>query len=196
MNRIGTFVAVSALSAASIGWGVLNLGHWLSAPGNVPTQGDIIVALGGGGIERVQRALRLYREGYANRILLTGFDRPSGIVSDHYLHWKSRMLIDGGVPSGALFFDDQSENSHDEANNTAVLMKIHRWKTALVVSDPPHLRRLDMVWGPACAPHDLEYRLIATEPITWNTSGWWRDKVWAQFVGMELLKLSYYAMAY
>jgi hypothetical protein len=37
-----------------------------------------------------------------------------------------------------------------------------QWKTALVISDPPHLRRLDMVWGPACAQHGLEYRLIAT----------------------------------
>lgn len=196
MSRRGSVITVGGFSVGMIILGVLNVGHWLSAPGNVPTQGDIIVALGGGGIERVQRALTLYREGYANRILLTGFDRTSGMASNHYLHWKSRMLVDGGVPPEALFFDDQSENSHDEANNTAVLMKIRQWKTALVVSDPPHLRRLDMVWGPACTPHGLEYRLIATEPQTWNTSGWWRDEVWAKFVGMELLKLSYYAMAY
>jgi hypothetical protein len=53
-----------------------------------------------------------------------------------------------------------------------------------------------MVWGPACARHGLEYRLIATDPPTWNASRWWHDKVWAKFVGMELLKLSYYAVAY
>jgi hypothetical protein len=75
-------------------------------------------------------------------------------------------------------------------------MKSRQWKTALVISDPPHLRRLAMVWGPVCSQHDLEYRLIATEPSTWNASGWWRDKAWAKFVSMELLKLSYYAMAY
>ena len=95
-----------------------------------------------------------------------------------------------------LLFDDQSENSHQEANNTVLLMKSRLWKTALVISDPPHLRRLDMVWGPACARHGLEYRLIATKPPTWNASGWWHDKLWAKFVGMELLKLAYYAVVY
>ena len=196
MNRTGTFVAVSALSAASIVWGVLNLGHWLSAPGNVPTQGDIIVALGGGGIERVQRALKLYREGYAKRILLTGLHRTSGMASNHHLHWKSRLLVDGGVPQEALFFDDQSGDSHDEANNTAVLMNTRQWKTALVISDPPHLRRLELVWGSACAQHGLQYRLIATEPTRWDASRWWHDPVWAKFVSMELLKLAYYTVAY
>lgn len=197
MNRTGTFVAVSALSAASIVWGVLNLGHWLSAPGTAPSQGDIIVVLGGsGGSERVQSALQLYREGHAKRILLTGLDSGLGQRSNHYLHWESKLLLDGGVPFEALLFDDQSRNSYDEANNTALLMKNHQWKTALVVSDPPHLRRLVMVWGPACVRQGLEYRLIGTEPPTWHASGWWRDKVWAKFVGKELLKLAYYAIAY
>jgi hypothetical protein len=100
------------------------------------------------------------------------------------------------VPSDALIFDDRSRNSYEEANNTALLMKNRNWKTALVISDPPHLRRLDLVWRSACVRHALMYHLIATEPQTWSASGWWRDKVWAKFVGMELLKLSYYAMAY
>jgi hypothetical protein len=100
------------------------------------------------------------------------------------------------VPSEALLFDSASGNSSEEANNTAVLMTSHRWRRALVVSDPPHLQRLAMVWGKACARHELEYRLIATEPSTWNASRWWQHTVWAKFVGMELLKLGYYVMVY
>jgi len=197
MNRTGTFVAVSVLSAASIVWGVLNLGHWLSAPGTAPTQGDIIVVLGGSdGPKRVEGALELYHNGYAKGILLTGFHRANEQNSNLYGHWEAKILIDGGVPAKALLFDDQSKNSYEEARSTALLMKSRQWKRALVISDPPHLRRLAMVWGPACAQFGLEYRLIATEPPTWNASGWWRNKVWAKFVGMELLKISYYALAY
>ena len=196
MNRLGTMVTLGAFSVGLTILSVLNVGYWLSAPHNVPKHADIIVALGGGGMERVQSALHLYREGYAKRILLTGLDRAPEQRPNHYLHWESKYLLDAGVPSEALLFDDQSANSHEEANNTALLMKIRQWKTALVISDPPHLRRLDMVWGPACAKYGLEYRLIATEPPTWHASGWWRDKVWAKFVGMELLKLAYYAIVY
>lgn len=196
MNRLGIGATLGAFCMVVTVLSALNMGHWLSAPSSVPTHVDIIVALGGGGIERIQSALHLYREGYAKRILLTGLDRPSGQRPNHYLHWESKLLLDGGVQPEALLFDDQSENSHDEAVNTALLMKSHQWKTALVISDPPHLRRLDMVWDTACAQEGLEYRLISTEPPTWNASRWWRDKVWAKFVGMELLKLVYYAITY
>ena len=196
MIRLGGVITVGMVAMGLSSLSVLTMGHWLSAPRNVPEQSDIIVVLGGGGIERVQTALQLYRDGHAKRILITGLGSVSGQSPNHYLHWESRFLLDGGVPSEALLFDDQSANSHEEANNTALLMKSRQWKAALVISDPPHIRRLDMVWGPACVHHGLEYRLIATEPPTWNASGWWRDKVWAKFVGMELLKLAYYAILY
>jgi DUF218 domain len=110
--------------------------------------------------------------------------------------WETWFLLEGGVKSDALLYDDRSKNSYDEANITVRLMKSHQWETALVVSDPPHLRRLAMVWGSACAQNGIEYRLIATESPTWNASRWWHDRAWAKFVGMELLKLSYYVMAY
>jgi len=146
MNRFGTFVAVTGLSIASIILVGLNLGHWLSAPGTAPIQGDVIVALGGnGGPERVERALELYRNGYAKGILLTGFHRANEQSSNLYRHWEAKLLIEGGVPSEALLFDDQSKNSYEEAHNTALLMQSRHWKRALVISDPPHLRRLALV---------------------------------------------------
>lgn len=196
MTRVTTWAGVSTFVAGFTLLGVLNVGDWLSAPRSVPARGDLIVALGGGGIERLQIALKLYEEGYARRILLTGLDHAPGQTNDQYRHWRSQFFLNRGVPSEALLFDHESANSHEEANNAAFLMARHRWMSALVVSDPPHLRRLDMVWDPACSLHGLEYRLIATEPLTWDASGWWRNKVWAKFVGMELLKLAYYTLVY
>lgn len=198
MKRPLAIVVVTVCSGLLLVSLAFNVGHWLSAPGAAPIQGDLIVALGGSsGSERVGRALELYRNGYARGILLTGIDQTDGIErSDRYRHWVAKFLIDGGVPSEALLFDDLSKNSYEEAHNTALLMQHRRWRTALVVSDPPHLRRLAMVWGRACDQNGLEYRLIATEPHTWNASRWWREKVWAKFVGMELLKLTYYSVVY
>jgi uncharacterized SAM-binding protein YcdF (DUF218 family) len=197
MNRFLTVVGMGIVSAGAILLGGLNLGHWLSAPATAPIQGDIIVVLGGsGGYERVGRALDLYRQGYAKEILLAGFHGAAEQRGDLYRHWEAKFLMAGRVPPEALLFDDQSKNSYEEAHNTARLMQSQQWKRALVISDPPHLRRLDMVWGPVCAKHGLEYRLIAAESPRWDPSRWWHDGVWAKFVGMELLKLSYYAIAY
>jgi hypothetical protein len=100
------------------------------------------------------------------------------------------------VPFEALLFDDRSRNSYEEADNTAKLMTEQQWKSALVVSDPPHLRRLEMIWDRVAAQYGIEYRLIASEPKGWDAARWWRDKVWAKFVGMELVKLAYYTVVY
>jgi uncharacterized SAM-binding protein YcdF (DUF218 family) len=117
--------------------GVLNVGYWLSAPRSAPARGDLIVSLGGGGIERIQLALTLYEQGHAQRILLTGIERDQGPNGNHYQHWRSQFLLNRGVPSNALLFDHESANSYEEANNTAKLMNVERWNTSLVVSDPP-----------------------------------------------------------
>lgn len=106
------------------------------------------------------------------------------------------MLLSQGVPQKAILFDDRARNSYEEADNTAKLMREQQWKSVLVVSDPPHLRRLEMVWRKMAARYGIEYRLIASEPPSWDPSQWWRDKVWAKFVGMELVKLAYYTVIY
>lgn len=189
-------VTAGALGLGGILLFVLNVGHWLSSPRSVPVHGDLIVALGGGGIERLQIAFTLYEQGHAQRILLTGIERDQGPNGNQSQNWRSQFLLNRGVPSEALLFDHESANSYEEANNTAVLMNIERWKTLMVISDPPHLRRLSMVWGPVCTQQGLECRLIATEPVAWNPSRWWREKIWAKFVGMELVKLAYYTVVY
>lgn len=196
MTRITAWACVGTFIVGFIFLGVLNVGHWLSAPRSVPTHGDLIVALGGGGIERLQIALKLYEEGYAKRILLTGLENVHGRNDHHYRHWRSQFLLKRGVPPEALLFDHESANSYEEANSISDVMRINRWHTSLVISDPPHIRRLKMVWGAACTRHGLECRLIATEPATWNPSRWWREQLWAKFVGMELLKLTYYTVVY
>lgn len=197
MKRPLALGSVTVCSGLVLVLAAFNVGHWLSAPGAAPIPGDLIVALGGSsGLERVGRALELYRKGYAKGILLTGVDQAEGGKNNRYRNWEAKFLIDGGVPSEALLFDDRSKNSYEEAHNTALLMENRRWKTALVVSDPPHLRRLALVWGPACSKSSLEYRLISTDPTTWNPSRWWRERHWAKFVGTELLKLTYYSVVY
>jgi len=176
--------------------GMLNLGHWLSAPQSAPQEADIIVVLGGGEKDRVRRAMDLYKGGYAGRVLLTGLIAEAERQGDFRLHWRVRFLLAGGVPFEALLFDDRSRNSYEEADNTAKLMTEQQWKSALVVSDPPHLRRLEMIWDRVAAQYGIEYRLIASEPKGWDAARWWRDKVWAKFVGMELVKLAYYTVVY
>ncbi|MEI6267761.1 MAG: YdcF family protein [Methylococcaceae bacterium] len=174
----------------------LNLGHWLSAPANEPAKADLIVTLGGGIGERDQMAVDLYKAGYAKKILLTGMGGVIDSGKGFYLSPRSLFLLKQGVPAEALLFDGLSVNTHQESLNIAALLNAHHWHSALVVSDPPHLRRLDFCLSPVFKKAGLSYRLIASTVPTWQTDRWWQDERWRQFCLSEAVKLVFYAVVY
>ncbi|MEY3758826.1 MAG: hypothetical protein RIR39_317, partial [Pseudomonadota bacterium] len=71
MKRILLIISFLLLLVVAL----FNLGIWLSEPANKPVQADLIVTLGGGTGERDQMAAKLYKAGYADKILITGMWR-------------------------------------------------------------------------------------------------------------------------
>ncbi len=174
----------------------LNLGHWLSTPANNPVKADLIVTLGGGIGERDQMAVDLYKAGYAKKILLTGMGRTVDFGKGFYQSPRSLFLLKQGVPVEALLFDGLSVNTHQESLNIAALLTVHHWHSALVVSDPPHLRRINFCLQPVFKNAGLSYRIIQSTTPTWQADRWWQDKRWRQFCLNEMVKLIFYALVY
>ena len=108
MKRIFTIISFLLLLAIAL----FNLGNWLSEPANKPVQADLIVALGGGNGERDQMAARLYKAGYADKILITGLGRSSKAGLSYYQHPRSLFFLMQGIPNEALMFDGLSINTH------------------------------------------------------------------------------------
>ncbi len=190
-----TFAVISFLLVLA-GIAFINLGSWLSAPANEPVQADLIVTLGGGNGERDQMAAMLYKAGYAKKILLTGMSVGSSPGQDYYQSPRSLFLLKQSIPAEALIFDGQSTNTYQEAINTAALLSSHHWQSALVVSDPPHLRRLDYCLQPVFKKAGLSYQLIQSYAPTWHAERWWQNKNWSRFCFREVVKLIYYALAF
>ena len=171
-------------------------GRYLSAPAGVAEPADCIVALGGDTGDRIVTALDLYRRGYAPWILLTGVEDSPGDTRRAYLTWRAEYLVKAGVPSAAILYDEHSANSRDEARNTLALASARGWKSVLVVSDPPHMRRLARAWGKTFAGTGRNYILVATAPAWWRERAWWQSERAAQFVITEYVKLGYYLVRY
>jgi uncharacterized SAM-binding protein YcdF (DUF218 family) len=187
-----TFAVIGFLLLIAIAF--INLGYWLSAPASEPVRADLIVTLGGGTGERDQMAAVLYKAGYAKKILLTGM---SGIAEQgYYQSPRSLFFLKQGIPSEALMFDGLSINTHQETFNTAALLSARHWQSVLVVSDPPHIRRLDFCLQPVFKKAGLSYQLIQSTATTWHADRWWQDRKWLQFCLSEVVKLVYYALAY
>lgn len=196
MKKIGFFFLTLAALAVFCGFVFFHLGTYLEGTAQQPRAADLIVVLGGDAGARSLTGARLYTQGYAPNVLLTGLDDGEKDAVPFYLHWRSQVLMAYGVSESALLFDLVSQNSYQEAQNTAALMAKKGWQKVLVVSDPPHMRRLESVWSQVFAGSGREYRLISARPYWWQAERWWSNEISAKFVVNELIKLGYYQLKY
>jgi len=180
-----------AVAAVALVYGISRAGYWLEAAGQAPVRADAIIVLGGNDGDRALRALGLYKEGYAPKIVLTGLERGRASPPAN-LTWRAEYLVARGVPKSALRFEIYSENSYEEAENILDLMRKQGWRTVIAVSDPPHMRRLAWTWHRVFKGSGLTYALVASAAQWWMPGDWWRDEHSGAFVITEYIKIAYY----
>lgn len=198
MTRRSVFWGVGVL-VLCVAAGIIpffQVGYFLEAPAQQPEKADLIVPLGGGSSSRVHKAAELYAQGFAPNVLLTDIRSGDANRSSQSSDWRIQFLLEHGVPDIMLVFDALSTNSWEEAVNTLRLMRVRNWQLVLVVSDPPHLRRLDWAWGKVFEGSGKEYRLIAAPLEGWDAGRWWQNDASARFVVTEVTKLTYYHVAH
>ena len=164
--------------------GFFTAGGVLSSPAATPRHADVVVVLGGGP-DRYPRGRDLVLAGFSKRLLVIN---PSE---------QERKDEQRTLPSGAeLIFDNTPRHTWDEAQVVRAHMLTNGWRTALVVSDPPHLLRVAYAWSSALRGTDLSYTLISSDPPWWPGWRWWRNPSASAFVGDEVLKLGFYLLRY
>ena len=173
------------------GFAFINAASWLESPAQAPVRSDAAFVLGGDAGDRVVRAAALHREGMADAFVLTGAEDMIGEVLPAYLYWRAAVLVRAGVAESAVLLDSASSNSAEEAAFALRLAKARGWKRVMVVSDPPHMRRLQLLWGRAFAGSGVEFVLVASRPRWWAPDRWWASRKSAQFVVQEYIKLAY-----
>jgi uncharacterized SAM-binding protein YcdF (DUF218 family) len=191
-NRLHIFV-YGVLSVLLVSFVVfLKAGRFLSSPASSPRKADAIVVLGGGRGERNQLGIELFKQGYAPWIVLTGFNDSRSEAGSSYLKAQLQVFLSAGIRVENILFDRISTNTWEEARNTLALMQKRGWHNVIIVSDPPHMRRLNMVFGLAFRGTGLRCTLVSTGPQWWNDDKWWENKISANFVAAEYKKLFFY----
>jgi uncharacterized SAM-binding protein YcdF (DUF218 family) len=195
MNAVVKFAckAFLTLSAAAL-LVFINLGFVVSHYARHPEKADVIVVLGGDSGLRIHKGAELYKAGYSQHILLTGIDER--FYRQGHPNWRERMIISLGVPKDAIKVDTSSKTTWEEAVNTSETMKKREWKSALVVSDPPHMLRLNQTWKKAFEGTTNTFILVTTEPPWWNPLLWWKNRKSFQFVISEMKKNLFYTVMY
>jgi uncharacterized SAM-binding protein YcdF (DUF218 family) len=174
----------------------VNAARFLEGPATAPIPADFQVVLGGDSGDRVLTAATNYQRGVAPYVVLVGLEHSPVEVRPYYVHWRTNLLVDRGVPRERIFLDSESTSSWEEAVNTLKLMRSKGWNHVVVVSDPYHMRRLSWIWSRVFRDSGLEYTLVSSRPDYWKPDAWWRNERSGAMVIMEYIKLAYYLAKY
>ena len=121
---------------------------WLFSREDQATQADVAIVLGASLVwnqpspvfaERINHAVWLYQNGYVQRIILTGGVSEGNLFSESFIAWEYTRNL--GVPESAIYIEEHSENTWENISYAAEIMNERGMSTAIIVSDPFHMRR-------------------------------------------------------
>ena len=93
--------------------------------------------------ERINHGITLYEEGYVDRLIVTGgtADEAEGADASS----AKKYLLSQGIPEEAVLMENQSSITQENLENSKVIMEENGYKTAIIVSDPLHMKRAMML---------------------------------------------------
>jgi uncharacterized SAM-binding protein YcdF (DUF218 family) len=121
-------------------------------PDVLPAKVDVIIVLGGGAKERPRQAWKLFQEGHADRVIVTGDGHI--ITSD---------LLNRGLPQSALIHETAAVSTLDNAKKTLPILNELHVKTAILVTTWNHAPRALAIFKRAC-PNIQFYSSFEPEP--------------------------------
>ncbi|HLH72249.1 MAG TPA: YdcF family protein [Chloroflexota bacterium] len=165
---------------------------WLPAMGaalNVSPEiqhSDVIVVLGGGDGDRERYAGALYKQGLASHVIATGGPDGTTSAADALTRW--------GIPYRAVTLANGTQNTYQDALSTRHLMEANHWQTALLVTDPYHMRRSIWTFRSVLEGTTLEVQPAPVVGGWFQADRWWTTEEGFAVVNEEYLKIAYYVI--
>ena len=105
-----------------------------------PVTADVLILIGGGGgqHERAARAVKLYKEHAAPRIIITGAGDDE--INRH-------LLIAAGVPARAIEVEGKSTTTRENAGFTGTILRAEKIHSAILVTSWYHARRAEKTFA-------------------------------------------------
>lgn len=94
--------------------------------------------------ERVDAGARLFKEGYASYLIVTGASAHNKYVEADVM---AARAIEDSVPDDRIIREPKAKNTRQNAYNSYQIMRTHGWQSAIVVSQPEHLLRSNSIFS-------------------------------------------------
>lgn len=89
--------------------------------------------------ERINHGIWLYENEYVDKVIITGGYGEGSMASDAYVGKK--YAISKGVPEIDILIEEDSKETKENLENAKRVLDLNDLETALVVSDPLHMKR-------------------------------------------------------
>lgn len=140
---------LAALLAAALAYAAFQtVSIWRYGSVDEKRPADVAVVLGAGTYdgevspvyqERINHGIWLYENGYVEKLILTGGYGEGSSISDAAA--AGRYAVSAGVPETDILLEERSTITQENLLYAKELMDEAGYETALIVSDPLHMKR-------------------------------------------------------
>ncbi len=146
--------------------------------------------------ERVQYAVELYKEGFADKLIFSsGFNYA---IKETVV--MKALALDMGVPDSAIILEDKASNTRGNVVFTKAILDQRGWNNILLVSSPYNMRRASMVFHKIAPDVKVSYIPIKSSlfyyhpNMDWQNRRTWRritmEQIWG--IAHEYIGIVYY----
>lgn len=162
---------------------------------------DAIYVLGGSWIQRWLESVDLYKEGYADHIVISGggHDAMEAELARRGVRYlspgelsRNAMVEQLQIPADAVqILEGDPDNTAQEAEMIKAVQQARHWKRIIVITDQASTRRAGYAMRRALGP-DVEVIVRAPRHDQFRIDGWWKRRADFRTVFYELPKLLAY----
>ncbi|MFY9227983.1 MAG: YdcF family protein [Candidatus Microsaccharimonas sp.] len=148
---------------------------------------DAIVVVSGGDTQaRTDEAIRLFNDGWAGALVLSGAAQDKTGLSNAAA-MRVRALV-AGVPAEAIYIDELSETTEENAKNSGVIFKEHNFDRVILVTSGYHQRRALLEFERNAGSVEVFNRPVLNDK-DWSFWSWWLSARGWWLAGGELARV-------
>lgn len=136
----------------------------------------IVVVSGGDTAARTQAGIELYKNGWADALVLSGAAQDKSGPSN--AEAMQLQAVNAGVPESAIYIDEEAANTQQNAENTQSIFKQHDFEDVILVTSGYHQRRASLEFNKRADGITIRnYPVVNDEDWSWfwwlTPRGWW-----------------------
>lgn len=179
-------IAIAALTALLL---TVFLAGFLAA-GRDPQTADVIFILGGDE-KRLRPGIRLFDQGLAPRLVLTGAKKGG------WLEISKRLCPECRLDERPAVFLENSTDTRTDAELALQYSRGNNLKSLLIVTSPYHTRRTQLVFNSIFRGSGIETIVISAGDygkLVPPSGPWWRDRATVETIWLEFGKILYWEL--